>query len=92
MNVRVAKEEMALMIPASLSRFAPAGEHDGQDARNGTLSARIGSAVRWLLEMPRRRAVMDELATLSDRELADIGLTRDSLSDVFNLQFVTARG
>ena len=92
MNVRVAKEEMALMIPASLSRFAPAGEHDGQDARNGTLFARIGAAVQWLLEMPRRRAVIDELATLSDRELADIGLTRDSLSDVFNLQFAAARG
>lgn len=91
MNVRVAKEEMAVMIPTSLSRFAPAGEHDGVDARAGTLFARIGAAVQWLMDLPRRRSVIDELSTLTDRELADIGLTRDSLTEVFNPAFASAR-
>ena len=91
MNVRVAKEEMALMMPTTLSRFASAGEHDGRDARTGTLFARIGAAVQWLVELPRRRAVIDELSTLTDRELADIGLTRDSLAEVFNPEFAVAR-
>ncbi len=91
MNVRVAKEEMALMMPTSLSRFAPAGEHDGQAAHTGTPFARIGAFVQRLLELPRRRAVIDELSTLTDRELADIGLTRDSLTDVFNPDFASAR-
>lgn len=91
MNVRVAKEEVALMMPTTLSRFAPAGEHDGQAARAGSLFARIGAFARRLMELPSRRAVMDELSTLTDRELADIGLTRDSLSDVFNPDFASAR-
>ena len=91
MNVRVAKEEMALMMPSSLSRFAPAGEHDARGGRRGTLAARIGAALQWLVELPGRRAVIDELSTLSDRELSDIGLTRDSLSEVFNPEFATAR-
>ena len=91
MNVRVAKEEMALMMPTTLSRFAPAGEHDGQAARTGTLFARIGAFARYLMELPSRRAVIDELSTLTDRELADIGLTRDSLSDVFSPDFASAR-
>ena len=90
MNVRIAKEEMALMMPSSLSRFAPGGEHDAID--NGTtLFARVGAALRWLSDLPRRRAVIDELSMLSDRELADIGLARDSLADVFNAEFAAAR-
>ena len=91
MNVRVANEEMAVMMPTSLSRFAPAGEHDGGDAPPGTLFARIGAAVQWLMDLPRRRSVIEELSTLTDRELADIGLTRDSLTDVFNHEFASAR-
>ena len=43
--------------------------------------------MRWLAEMPRRRAVLDELGRLSDHELADIGLTRGDLPRVFDPSF-----
>ena len=41
--------------------------------------------------MRRRRAVLDELSALSDRELADIGLNRNELSRVFDPQFAKQR-
>lgn len=37
-------------------------------------------------EWPRRRAVYDQLHSLSDRELADIGLTRGDIAHVFDAQ------
>ena len=40
-----------------------------------------------LAAMMRRRAVTDELAALSDRELADIGLNRADLGRVFDPRF-----
>ena len=91
MNIRVANDEMALMLPANQSRFAPGGEYDLRATPVPSLASRVAGAFRRLLEIPRRRAVIDELATLTDRELADIGLTRDSLSEVFNPEFAAAR-
>ena len=52
-----------------------------------SLFASIGSAFRWLGELSRRRAVLDELGSLSDHELADIGLTRSDLPRVFEPSF-----
>ena len=55
------------------------------------LFARLRSAVAYLAEMPRRRAVLDELSMLTDRELADIGLSRAELGRVFDPSFGSAR-
>ena len=81
----VSKEEIALLIPNTLSHYfkdevdyMPKVEEEGVH-----LFARIGAAFRWIAELPRRRAVMDELASLSEHELADIGLTRSDLPHVF---------
>ncbi len=41
-------------------------------------------------EWQRRRAVIQEMAMMSDRELADIGLTRSDLARVFDPDFVAA--
>lgn len=49
--------------------------------------SRIGGVLRWIATLQRRRAVMGELAMLSDRELADIGLTRSNLSSVLDAAF-----
>ena len=53
--------------------------------------ARLGGFLHWLKEMPHRRAVMDELASLSDRGLKDIGLNRFDLLRVFDEDFVAER-
>ncbi|HEY0419688.1 MAG TPA: DUF1127 domain-containing protein [Acetobacteraceae bacterium] len=55
------------------------------------LFARLGGALRWLIELPRRRAVMDELGALSEHELADIGLSRADVTRVFDPEFAVRR-
>ena len=96
MNAPLAKEQIALLMSDSLTYRSPVVEGtDGTitDARPAprSLAQRIGSFVFGLLAVSRRRAVLDELSSLSDRELADIGLNRGELSRVFDPQFVKGR-
>lgn len=53
--------------------------------------SRLAGAVRWLIEMPRRRAVINELLSLSDHELADIGLDRGEVTQLFDRGFLARR-
>jgi uncharacterized protein YjiS (DUF1127 family) len=76
MNARVAKEEIALMMPTSLSQYADEPRLSDAEASNGVFAA-VMNAVRWLADLPRRRAVLAELNELSEHELADIGLNRE---------------
>ena len=97
MNAPLAKEQIALLMSDSLTyRTMPVQGTDGTvaDARPSALAKlarRAAQAVSMLVNLPRRRAVLDELSMLSDRELADIGLTRAELSNVFDPQFARAR-
>jgi uncharacterized protein YjiS (DUF1127 family) len=50
-------------------------------------AARTHSVFAWLRQWRQRRQVMAELALMSDRELADIGLSRSDLSRVFDPAF-----
>jgi len=89
MNMRVAKEEMALLMPSSLSHYADEPRF-AATAKNGFV-AKIVAALRYLAALPERHAVMHELNDMSDRELADIGLQRAELGRVFDANFVAAR-
>jgi uncharacterized protein YjiS (DUF1127 family) len=93
MNAYVNKEEIALLIPNTLSHyFKDEVEYMPQpEPTKLGLFSRVASAWRWLADMPRRRAVMDELDALSDHELADIGLARSELSRVFDPAFAVQR-
>ena len=84
MTADVANTGLAF-LPATDSRATAAPR------RPGRLGARLMAAALWLVQMPRRRAVLDELARLSDHELADIGLTRCDLPRVFDPAFVACR-
>lgn len=53
--------------------------------RLGQALAAVGAA---LVSWPERRATYDRLRRLSDRELADIGLTRGDIARVFEPGFV----
>ncbi len=76
MNAFVSKEEMALLPSNRISypeHYADASYQRG--ARIGIV-ARIR---RWM----ERQSALSELASLTDRELADIGLVRSELRRVF---------
>ncbi len=55
--------------------------------RRATRMNRVSASVvrfgGWLREASRRSAVFNELDRLSDRELADIGITRGDIRSVF---------
>ncbi len=87
MNARVAKEEIALLMPTSLASYADAA-HAAPAADAPNLLMRVA---RWIMDLPRHRAVLAELNALSDHELADIGLHRNDLSRVFDAEFAAKR-
>lgn len=98
MNAPLAKEQIALLMSDSLTLRTPSFPGtDGTVAepRPGAaplFAAKCRAVWASLLDMLRRRAVLDELSMLSDRELADVGLTRAELSDVFRPDFAARRG
>ena len=88
MNARVSQNDLTFVTP---SAFSPAGvSYPARRQRRGMFS-RLAALGQWVAETPRRRAVLDELSALSDYELADIGLSRNSISRVFDPTFVRDR-
>jgi uncharacterized protein YjiS (DUF1127 family) len=80
MNAHFAKNHMAHLLPAGADAEAR------RDAGSG-FGRKVADALAWLVAMPRRRAVVDELRMLTDRELADIGIARNDLKRVFDPAF-----
>jgi uncharacterized protein YjiS (DUF1127 family) len=75
MNAYVSKEELALLPPDRISY----PEHYAEASHRGRswlemLAGRVRSYFRM-------RATLQELNTLTDRELADIGLSRSNLAE-----------
>ena len=87
MNAYVSKEELALLPSDRISH--PEHFADAQSLRNshGGVFARLAG---WIASYVRRQSVTSELENLTDRELADIGLTRPQIGLVFDPRF-TAR-
>ncbi len=79
MNAPLTKEQLALL---SSNNVAYRSSSVQADAKPG-LFGLVANAIRWVVEFPRRQAVLDELGRLTDRELADIGLNRAELKQVF---------
>ncbi len=93
MSGHVAKEEIALLMPERLAHyFQDDPEYLPSTTEQGRgVLARIASLVQWVIEIPRRRAVLDELGSLTDHELSDIGLSRSELGQVFGQRFMADR-
>jgi len=97
MNATFAKNQMSHLIPAGLSYRGTDEDamQTGREARGTAgrgIARKIADALAYLVAMPRRRAVLDELSMLTDRELADIGVARSELTRVFDPAFVNERG
>ena len=97
MNAPLAKEQIALLMSDSLTyrTSIPEGTDgtvaDPRPTFGQLMMARVTRAVKDLVALPQRRAVLDELSMLNDRELADIGLSRAELGRVFDHRFAEAR-
>ena len=74
-------------MSAHISGFSPTVAA----ARTGSPTSLLRQAVEAVIGWPQRRAVRAELAALSDRELADVGLSRGDLPHVFDAGFARAR-
>lgn len=94
MEPRITKPEFNSAVPAAATGLTPAqtvalqamrarDEAIGQWVRNT-----VRAVFRAIVEYPRRRRVYDELTMLTDRELADIGLTRGDIPFLFKDGFV----
>lgn len=100
MDARIPRDETSLLL-SPLPR--PSGEVDAIRlaairARDAALAAMIRRAAKGLwvgltvmaqaiAAWPQRRRIYDELSSLTDRELADIGLTRADIPRVFDTDF-----
>jgi uncharacterized protein YjiS (DUF1127 family) len=92
MTSRIARDEMALLMPNSLGHYFQEDASDTpRDDEQPGLFARIGDFARWVASLPKRQAVLSELNALSDHELADIGLSRGELPMVFDADFAARR-
>ena len=97
MNAPLAKEQIALLMSDSLTYRSRVVEGtDGTYAEPAPslfqrLTARIAGFAAHLRQLPQRQAVINELSILTDRELADIGLSRSELGRVFDPTFARAR-
>ena len=80
MTAPLNNSQMKLILAETMSYRAPP---IGRPARTSPIRALF----EGLTAMLHRRAVTNELAALTDRELADIGLSRSDLGRVFDPRF-----
>ena len=96
MNASFAKNQMAHLAPAghayqsTVDAAARAQTEGHREVARGVVR-KVADALAYLVAMPKRRAVLDELSQLSDRELADIGVARSELKRVFDPAFTRER-
>ena len=95
MNAPLSKEQLARLTDAKLAyrgQYVPGlGAPAAAPVRDGGLGRWVREVGRWIKVQRERRAVMNELAQLSDRDLADIGLGRGQLHRVFDPEFARSR-
>ena len=70
-----------------------------EDESTATIPAAAGRTLGWarrllvaFAEWQHRRAVMQEMAMMTDHELSDIGLSRSDIARVFDPAFAASRG
>jgi uncharacterized protein YjiS (DUF1127 family) len=88
MSAQFAKDQMSFAAPATMtirarSTFVPETE--------GGIVAAVRGAAAWLGAALKRRAVIGELSMMSDHELADIGISRADIPNVFDRAYVENR-
>ena len=86
MNSPRMNAEFNIDLPNSIGEvYRNSGE--ARLASNLGLTRRLGDALANVVAWFRRGSEMSELSRLDDRELADIGLSRNNLNRVFDQNF-----
>jgi uncharacterized protein YjiS (DUF1127 family) len=84
MSAQFARDHVSFAAPMNISASSP-------DVFAPSNTGPVGNAARavakWFAGRLERRAVISELAMLSDHELADIGLSRGDIPHVFDRPF-----
>ena len=60
---------------------------EGRLAINQSIARRVGNALAGFFAYFQRGSVMAELNSMNDRELADVGLSRSNVAQVFDENF-----
>ena len=96
MTASVNKTELAFKLPEMLSYHSTWDDADYapvQPSRDrGFVRRAVSGLGHWVATHMERRRVMRELAELSDRDLADMGMTRYDIPRVFEPGFVSSFG
>jgi len=85
MNAYTSHHELDLLPATRMSN--PAARHA---TPRRPIADRVGNLFAQIATAMHRRSVVNELSDLSDRELADIGLTRAEVRHVFDRNFARA--
>jgi uncharacterized protein YjiS (DUF1127 family) len=92
MNASFNRNEFGFNLPEMLSYHSTWDDADYEPMlprRRQSLLARLaGAPVRWAKLYTERQRVMRELAQMSDRDLADLGISRHDIPRVFDPEFV----
>ncbi len=87
MTTHVSKEQLGLMMPGTMDRYFQDEPEYLAAARPGLLARAVAGIGNWMA----RRAAIQEVAALSDAQLADIGISRSEAPMVFDRGFVARR-
>ena len=89
MSAQFAKDSVSFVTSTNFSASVPTVY---APANGGSVPGWLRSAVQWFEGTMQRRAAIEELAMLSDHELADIGLTRGEIPHLFDRTTLHSRG
>lgn len=89
MSIHSSRQALAFKLPEMLSYHSTWDDADYEPVQphKRTLFERLSGLSRGLAVLSQRRAVRNELYSLTDRELADIGLNRYDVERVFDPEF-----
>ncbi len=89
MSVQTSKRALAYKHPEMLSYHSTWDDADYEPVlpRRRTLADRLAALGRAAAALSRRMAVRRELLSMTDRELADIGINRYDVERVFDPEF-----
>ena len=91
MSVQTSKQAMAFQLPEMLSYHSTWDDADYEPIlppRRPGWTGRLASIWRALTAASRRMAVRRELDSMTDRELADMGINRYDVGRIFDPEFV----